>query len=75
MRSNSLDGELKSLKFKYEELLEDNKIKTEKLSEIEEKLAKVQSEFDDASAKVNGCSMRVVHYHYVHFLKIPFLHD
>ena len=75
MRSNSLDGELKSLKFKYEELLEDNKIKTEKLSEIEEKLAKVQSEFDDASAKVNGCSMHVVHYHYVHFLKLPFLHD
>jgi len=52
VRSNSLDGELKSLKFKYEELLEDNKMKTEKLSEIEEKLAKVQSEFDDASAKV-----------------------
>lgn len=52
VRSNSLDGELKSLKFKYDELLEDNKIKTEKLSDIEEKLAQVQSELDDASAKV-----------------------
>ncbi|CAG5083547.1 Oidioi.mRNA.OKI2018_I69.PAR.g10404.t1.cds [Oikopleura dioica] len=40
VRSNSLDGELKSLKFKYEELLEDNKQKTEKLSEITETLAR-----------------------------------
>ena len=74
MRSNSLDGELKSLKFKYDELLEDNKIKTEKLSDIEEKLAQVQSELDDASAKVNGCLMHVVHY-YCAILFYIFMHE
>ena len=52
MRSNALDGELKTLKTRYEEVETENKRLSARLTETEEELNKIKGDLEDAEAKV-----------------------
>ena len=54
VRSNALDGELKTLKTRYEEVETENKRLSARLTETEEELNKIKGDLEDAEAKVPG---------------------
>ena len=66
MRSNALDGELKTLKVRHDEISVENAKLKETLSTTEEDLLKFKGKFEDAEAKVPVQTHEFIqHYNYI----------